>query len=152
MRRACEARIRLQMPPHRLIAAIDSPALGGGLSLSLACDLRVAGNDVTKIGLLESGLGIIPGASGTQRAMRLLGLAKAKDLIFTGQALTSTVALEWGYYVSTPGTTVFDHSLILAEAIARNAPLALRAGPSPDWRIYPWKQVSILKGRCMRHF
>ncbi|KJA29884.1 hypothetical protein HYPSUDRAFT_126211 [Hypholoma sublateritium FD-334 SS-4] len=120
---------KLESLPMPTIAAIDGPALGGGLELSLACDLRVAGNDVTKIGLPETGLGIIPGAGGTQRATRLLGPSKAKDLIFTGRALTSAEALEWGLvnYVATPGTTAFDRSLILAEAIARNAPLALRA-------------------------
>lgn len=56
----------------------------------------MAGHDVTKIGLPETRLGIIPGAGGTQRAVRLLGLAKAKDLIFTARMLTATEALDWG--------------------------------------------------------
>jgi methylglutaconyl-CoA hydratase len=78
------------------IAAIDGPALGGGLELALATDLRVAGSEVTKIGLPETKLGIIPGAGGTQRATRLLGPAKAKDLIFTGRMMNSQEAHAFG--------------------------------------------------------
>ncbi|KAF9568939.1 enoyl-CoA hydratase [Agrocybe pediades] len=120
---------KLEALPMPTIAAIDGPALGGGLELSLACDLRVAGHDVTKIGLPETGLGIIPGAGGTQRATRLLGASRAKDLIFTARTLTAAEALVWGLvnYVSSPGTTAVDRSLALAESIAKNAPLALRA-------------------------
>ena len=87
---------RLETLPIPTIAAIDGPALGGGLEVALACDLRVAGHSVTKIGLPEAKLGIIPGAGGTQRATRLLGLSKAKDLIFTGRMLTASQALSWG--------------------------------------------------------
>ncbi|TFK71785.1 ClpP/crotonase [Pluteus cervinus] len=120
---------QLEGLPMPTIAAIDGPALGGGLELSLACDLRVAGHEVTKIGLPETGLGIIPGAGGTQRATRLLGPSKAKDLIFTARLLSASEALQWGLvdYVSDPGTSAFDRALVLAEKIASNAPLALRA-------------------------
>jgi len=120
---------KLETLPMPTIAAIDGPALGGGLELSLACDLRVAGSGVTKLGLPETSLGIIPGAGGTQRATRVLGLARAKDLIFTARSLTAQEAQEWGLvnYVSDPGTSAFDRALVLAETIAKNAPLALRA-------------------------
>lgn len=120
---------KLESLPMPTIAAIDGPALGGGLELSLACDLRVAGRDVTKIGLPETSLGIIPGAGGTQRVTKLLGPSRAKDLIFTARTLSASEALEWGLvnYISTPETTAFDRSLTLAESIAKNAPLALRA-------------------------
>jgi methylglutaconyl-CoA hydratase len=107
---------KLESLPMPTIAAIDGPALGGGLELSLACDLRVAsksvfvkiltipwvhlfsdlGHEVTKIGLPETSLGIIPGAGGTQRATRILGPSKAKDLIFTARTLSAAEALEWG--------------------------------------------------------
>ncbi|KIK92286.1 hypothetical protein PAXRUDRAFT_830082 [Paxillus rubicundulus Ve08.2h10] len=119
----------LESLPIPTIAAIDGPALGGGLELSFACDLRVAGHDVTKIGLPETRLGIIPGAGGTQRAVRLLGMSKAKDLIFTARMLTAVEALEWGVvdYVSTAPLTAFDRALQLARDIVKNAPLALRA-------------------------
>lgn len=94
---------------------------------------------MTKIGLPETSLGIIPGAGGTQRATRILGPSKAKDLIFTARMLTASEALEWGEsstalsqgwitdlrqglvnYVSSPGITAFDHALELAAAIANN--------------------------------
>ncbi|KAG6894539.1 hypothetical protein C0992_005693 [Termitomyces sp. T32_za158] len=120
---------KLENLPMPTIAAIDGPALGGGLELSLACDLRVAGNGVQKIGLPETSLGIIPGAGGTQRITRLLGPSKAKDLIFTARMLTAQEALAWGLvdYVSGPETSAFDRALTVSEAIAKNAPLALRA-------------------------
>ncbi|KAK7061884.1 enoyl-CoA hydratase [Favolaschia claudopus] len=119
----------LESLPMPTIAAIDGPALGGGLEMALACDLRVAAFSVQKIGLPETGLGIIPGAGGTQRATRLLGQSKAKDLIFTGRSLNAQDAFEWGLvdYVSDPEQTAFDKALSLGEMIARNAPLAVRA-------------------------
>ncbi|KAL1741053.1 ClpP/crotonase-like domain-containing protein [Schizophyllum fasciatum] len=120
---------RLESLPMPVLAAIDGPALGGGLEMALACDLRVAGRDVRKIGLPETGLGIIPGAGGTQRATRLLGVTKAKDLIFTARSLNAAEALEFGLvdYISDSGSTGFDRALQVAERIAENAPLALRA-------------------------
>ncbi|TFY71421.1 hypothetical protein EVG20_g1590 [Dentipellis fragilis] len=120
---------KLENLPSPTIAAIDGPALGGGLELALACDLRVAAHNVTKIGLPETKLGIIPGAGGTQRATRLLGLSKAKDLIFTARSLTGPEAKEWGLvdYVSDEGTSALDRALVLAKEISQNAPLALRS-------------------------
>ncbi|KAA1466747.1 ClpP/crotonase [Dentipellis sp. KUC8613] len=120
---------KLENLPSPTIAAIDGPALGGGLELALACDLRVAAHNVTKIGLPETKLGIIPGAGGTQRATRLLGLSKAKDLIFTARSLTGPEAKEWGLvdYVSDEGTSALDRALLLAKEISQNAPLALRS-------------------------
>ena len=89
---------KLENLPMPTVAAIDGPALGGGLELALACDLRVAGSTVAHIGLPETKLGIIPGAGGTQRVTRLLGLAKAKDLIFTARSLSAPEAKEWGLF------------------------------------------------------
>ncbi|PCH36962.1 ClpP/crotonase [Wolfiporia cocos MD-104 SS10] len=119
----------LENLPVPTIAAIDGPALGGGLEMSLACDLRVAGHSVTKIGLPETRLGIIPGAGGTQRLTRLLGLSRAKNLIFTARSLSASEALDSGLvdYVSTADSSAVDKALELAAEIALNAPLALRA-------------------------
>jgi methylglutaconyl-CoA hydratase len=72
--------------PVPVIAAIDGAALGGGLELALACDLRVASSNA-KLGLVETKLAIIPGAGGTQRLPRLIGIAKAKELIYTSRIL-----------------------------------------------------------------
>ncbi|KAI9001348.1 ClpP/crotonase [Trametes punicea] len=123
--------------PMPTIAAIDGPALGGGLELGLACDLRVAGHAVTKIGLPEVKLGIIPGAGGTQRLTRLLGLAKAKDLIFTARVLTAQEAHQIGVvdYVSAPESTAYDKALELAQQMSANAPLALKAAKQAISRV-----------------
>ena len=70
------------------IACIDGFALGGGLELSMSCDIRVC-SQKTLLGLVETALAIIPGAGGTQNLSRLVGAAKAKELIFTSQKLTA---------------------------------------------------------------
>ncbi|CEL52446.1 hypothetical protein RSOLAG1IB_00987 [Rhizoctonia solani AG-1 IB] len=120
---------RLDSFPIPTIAAIDGPALGGGLELALTCDFRIAGSNVTKIGFPEVKLGVIPGAGGTQRAPRVIGLTRAKEAVFTGRMLTSQVAREWGLvdYVSEHPNTAYDRALELAAEMAGSAPLALRA-------------------------
>ena len=91
------------------------------------------GYDVTKIGLPETRLGIIPGAGGTQRVTRLLGMSKAKSLIFTARSLTATEALEWGLvdYVSDSGNSAFEKALEIAKEISVNGELA---SPTVTWR------------------
>ncbi|SHI08716.1 enoyl-CoA hydratase/isomerase family protein [Desulfosporosinus lacus] len=78
-----------------VIAAINGLALGGGCELALCCDFRVAA-DTAKFGQPEIGLGIIPGAGGTQRLPRLIGAAKAKELIFLGDIIDASAALGLG--------------------------------------------------------
>ncbi|KIY48459.1 ClpP/crotonase [Fistulina hepatica ATCC 64428] len=120
---------RLEALPVPTICAIDGPALGGGLELALACDFRVAASDVTKISLPEVRLGIIPGAGGTQRLPRLIGTTKAKELIFTGKALTAREAEKIGLvdYISDPSSTAYERACMLADEMSSSAPLALRA-------------------------
>ncbi|XP_032152875.1 enoyl-CoA hydratase domain-containing protein 2, mitochondrial isoform X2 [Sapajus apella] len=77
--------------PAPTIAAMDGFALGGGLELALACDLRVAASSAV-LGLIETTRGLLPGAGGTQRLPRCLGVALAKELIFTGRRLSGTQA------------------------------------------------------------
>ncbi|WP_254525851.1 enoyl-CoA hydratase/isomerase family protein [Natrinema caseinilyticum] len=108
------------------IAAIDGYAFGGGLEISLACDLRVATPDAT-IGLTEVGLGIIPGGGGTQRLAHVAGAGVAKDLIFTGRAVDAEEAADLGIVNRVYDAEEFDESVReLAETIAANAPMALR--------------------------
>ncbi|KAF9077085.1 ClpP/crotonase-like domain-containing protein [Rhodocollybia butyracea] len=106
--------------PFPTIAAIDGPALGGGLELALTCDFRIAASNVTKMSFPEVRLGIIPGAGGTQRTPRLIGMSKAKELIFTGRNLTARDAQDLGLvdYVADPSSTAFERALELAKDMA----------------------------------
>lgn len=81
--------------PKPTVAAISGFALGGGYELALCCDRRIAGHNV-KVGQPEILLGIIPGAGGTQRLTRLVGLARAKELIYTGRFVEADEALRIG--------------------------------------------------------
>lgn len=113
--------------PMPVIAAVEGAALGGGLELALACDFRIAGADAA-FGLPETGLAIIPGAGGTQRLPRLIGAARAKELIFTGRRLGATEALAYGLVssVAQPGGA-FAMALDMARAILPRGPVAIRA-------------------------
>jgi len=79
-----------------VIAAINGLCMGGGFELSLACDLRIAGRGVPSIGLPETRVGIFPGGGGTQRLPRVIGEAKALEMILRGLVLNAEQALEWG--------------------------------------------------------
>ena len=81
--------------PKPVIARIRGYCLGVGLELALACDFRVAADDV-QLGLPEVGLGMIPGSGGTQRLARLVGLGRAKDVVMRRRRISAAEALEWG--------------------------------------------------------
>jgi len=112
--------------PMPTIAAIEGAALGGGLELALACDMRVAGA-ASKLGLPETGLAIIPGAGGTQRLPRVVGLPKAKELVFTASILNSTDAQSIGLvnYAVDQGAAL-DKALELSALIVPRGPIAVR--------------------------
>ena len=110
-----------------VIAAINGAAFGGGLELALACDLRLAGEGAT-MGLVETRLGIIPGAGGTQRLARLVGVARAKEAIFTGRRFDAATARAWGIVSEVvPAGALEEAAARLAEEIAGAAPLAVAA-------------------------
>jgi methylglutaconyl-CoA hydratase len=116
--------------PQPIIAAIDGAALGGGLEIALACDLRVA-SDSAKMGLVETRLGIIPGAGGTQRLPRIIGLSAAKEMIFTGRVIDGTQAAEIGLVSravpqNKAGDAAYGSAVELAQEILPNGPIALR--------------------------
>jgi enoyl-CoA hydratase/carnithine racemase len=87
---------RMAAAPQVFLAHIDGHALGGGLELALACDLRYADEGSYKLGTPEVNLGLLPGNGGTQRLPRLIGPARALDLLLTGRTFSPQEALEWG--------------------------------------------------------
>jgi enoyl-CoA hydratase/carnithine racemase len=116
----------LEALPQPVVAALNGAALGGGLELALACDLRVAAEGV-ELGLPEVGLGIIPGGGGTQRLPRLLGVARAKDLILTARRIVAAEAFGMGLVSAVVAPDrLGDEALALAGRVARLAPVSLR--------------------------
>lgn len=109
--------------PMPTVAAINGFALGGGLELALAADLRVASR-TAKLGLPEVGLGLIPGYGGTQRLPRLIGPGRALDLIFTGRHVAADEALQLGL-VNRVVDDALEGALELAQLTLKNAPVAL---------------------------
>jgi enoyl-CoA hydratase len=108
-----------------VIAAVNGYALGGGLELALACDIIYA-SDTARLGFPEVTLGIVPGFGGTQRTARQVGLARAKELIFTGKIITALEAYEMGLINKVvPGDELMTNVLQLAEQIAAAGPVAV---------------------------
>ncbi|KAJ3392138.1 hypothetical protein HDU92_008615 [Lobulomyces angularis] len=111
--------------PIPTISVIDGVALGGGLEIAMATDFRIAGSSAL-MGLTEAKLAIIPGAGGTQRLPRIVGVAKAKELIFTGRKLNSVEAKEIdlvSYAVEGSGV---QKALELAREILPNGPISIK--------------------------
>ncbi|HEY7042054.1 MAG TPA: enoyl-CoA hydratase-related protein [Nocardioidaceae bacterium] len=113
--------------PKPVVAAVTGYALGGGCELALCADVRIAADDA-KIGQPEILLGVIPGAGGTQRLSRLVGPAKAKDIIFTGRFVAAEEALSIGLVDKVvPAAEVYDAAVSWAAAFAAGPAYALRA-------------------------
>jgi enoyl-CoA hydratase len=118
---------RLEKLPFPTIAAVNGYAYGGGLELALACTLRVASENA-KMGLPETSLGILPGYGGTQRLSRLLGKAKAAELILTSEkGVTAAEAHRLGLVNRVvPAGGALEGAMELARAIGKNGPAAVR--------------------------
>ena len=143
-----------------VIAAMNGVAFGGGLELALSADLRIAASTI-QMGLTETSLAIIPGAGGTQRLPRIVGLAKAKELIYTARRLSADDALKIGLVnqVVAP-EKLMDAARALAAEIGKNGPIAVQqakyamdmgfgmpidAGLAVEWKCY--EQVLHTKDR-----
>ena len=112
--------------PAPTIAAVNGHALGGGCELALACDLRIAAQSA-RFGQPEVGLGVIPAAGAAYRLPRLVGLGRARELIYTGRIIDADEAFRIGLVNRVvPDGSLLDEARAVAAAIARKSPLALR--------------------------
>jgi 3-hydroxyacyl-CoA dehydrogenase len=124
-----------------VVVAISGMALGGGLELALACHYRVA-TPSASVGLPEANLGIVPGAGGTQRLPRLIGLAKAAELIVTGQIMKAPAALELGVLDRLVDGDLLDSAVKFAEHVASVRPI-----PRISERVMPNNTDGLIAAR-----
>jgi len=118
------------------IAAVNGFALGGGCELAMSCDIRIAAN-TAKMGQPEVTIGIPPGWGGTQRLMRIVGIAKAKELVYTGKMIKAEEAREIGLVNQVVElSTLMDETMKMAKVIAGNSSIAVRMS-----------KIAINKGR-----
>jgi 3-hydroxypropionyl-coenzyme A dehydratase len=108
------------------IAAVNGFALGGGCELAMSCDIRIAA-DTAKMGQPEVTIGIPPGWGGTQRLMRIVGIAKAKELVYTGKMIKADEALTIGLVNQVVElSSLMDETMKMAKTIAANSAIAVR--------------------------
>ena len=125
-RKRVDFRQAMDRCPQPIIGAIRGYALGGGLELALACDIRIAGEDA-QLGLTEVNLAIIPGGGGTQRLPRLVGRGRALEMILTGARIDAREAWRIGLVERVvPAADVLAAARELARALTEKAPVALR--------------------------
>ena len=117
---------KIEALPFPTIAAIEGYALGGGLELALTCDIRFS-TETAKLGFPEITLGIMPGAGGTIRTPKLIGPARAKELIFSGNIIDGNRAKEMGLVNDVfPGEELFESTMKFAKKLASRAPIAMK--------------------------
>ena len=113
--------------PFPVIAAINGFALGGGMEIALSCDLRTV-SEQAGLGLPEAKLGLIPGIGGTQLLSRLIPIGIAKEMLYSGKRITAEEGKQWGLVNQIfTADTLLEGTIKLAESIAANAPLSLKA-------------------------
>ncbi|KAJ3174891.1 hypothetical protein HK101_010809 [Irineochytrium annulatum] len=132
----------LRSLPIPTIAAIDGAALGGGLEVALATDIRIGGGGA-KLGLPETRLAIIPGAGGTQRLTRIVGVGVAKELIFTGRVLNAQAAASYRLINTAVEGSAFEKAVETAKEILGAGPIAIKMAKAA---INQGMQVDISSG------
>lgn len=111
--------------PKPVIAAVNGYAFGGGLELALACDIRVASTTAI-VGLTETSLAIIPGAGGTQRLPRVVGIPRAKEMIFRARRISAQEGVDIGLFLeAVEPDRLLERAMEIAREIAANGPVAL---------------------------
>ena len=148
--------LALQKARFVTIAAMNGNAAGGGLEFALGCDFRLLADGDYRLGLPETGVGIIPGAGGTQRFARLLGVAKALELILHGTLLTPAAARELGIvHALLPLETFAEDAVDYARRLAERSPIGLAAAKAAIYRGAEGSLEAGLRieqaqfGRCM---
>ena len=127
IRQGQEILSKIRSSSKAVIAAINGFALGGGCELAMACDIRIASENA-KLGLPETKLGLMPGYGGTQLLPRLIGTARAKYVILTGEMITAAEAYQFGLVEKVCNSeNLMDEVNQLAKRIASNGPLAVKA-------------------------
>lgn len=123
--RAQQGRLKMLESPKPLIAAVKGAAIGGGAEIALACDIRVAASDL-RLALPEINYGLLPDTGGTQYLASLLGPARAKYMIMSGEPIDAQTALDWGAvdFVVEPAE-LDDTALAVARKLAGKPPIAL---------------------------
>jgi enoyl-CoA hydratase/carnithine racemase len=123
---AHEILLKMERTPKLFVAAISGHALGGGLEIALACDLRFAAAGEYRLGLPEVGLGLLPGNGGTQRLTRLIGRTRALELMVAGQQVAPDEARALGMVDRVvPGERVVDEAVEYLAKLARGASMAI---------------------------
>ncbi len=129
---------KLERLPKPVIAAVNGFALGGGCELAMSCDLRIAAENA-RFGQPEINLGIIPGAGGTQRLTRLVGMAKAKELIYTGDLIDAKTAFSIGLVNKVvPQNDLMSEAKALAQKLLTKSSIALslaKAAINGGWQM-----------------
>lgn len=118
---------RMETFPKPIIAAIHGAALGGGLELAMGCHFRLVAENA-KLGLPELQLGLIPGFAGTQRLPRLVGTARAAEMLFTSDPITGLEAVQYGLANHAyPESELLENAYNIAKKIAKKSPVSLKA-------------------------
>jgi enoyl-CoA hydratase len=119
---------KIETFPKPVIAAIKGFALGGGCELAMACDIRIA-SSTAKFGQPEIRLGIMPGGGGTQRLSRLIGIGRAKELVYTGRVIDAECAREWGMVNAVVSPEKLDEEVmkLASDIAAKSLPVLMLA-------------------------